>query len=193
MTQGRGQYESGAGASMTQGRGQYESGAGPVWRRGWARLSHHVVAVELLHDGRLVEELDAFAHAGRLVDGLDGHARFRLVLHHALGDALVHHAERALPQLPGQRHLLPRDLPLVWYVHCTQTERERETLHQLHTLQRDTASAAHTLQRDTAPAAHTLQRDTASAAHTLQRDTAPAAHTNKSKREATSVTHKNTH
>ena len=67
---------------------------------------HHVVAVELLHDGGLVEELDALAHAGRLVDRLDGHAGVRLVLNDALGDALVHHAKASLAQLAAHGDLV---------------------------------------------------------------------------------------
>lgn len=80
--------------------------------------NYHVMAAEAFHHGRLVEELDALAQAGRLVDGFHGHAGLGLPLDDVLGDALVDHPEGALAQLPQQRDLVPRNLPLVGDVDC---------------------------------------------------------------------------
>lgn len=77
-----------------------------------------MVAAESLHDRSLVEELNPLAQAGRLVDRLDGHVRLTLALDDVLGDALVHHAERALAQLSQDFDFLAGHLPLVLLVHC---------------------------------------------------------------------------
>lgn len=87
------------------------------WSDDWLLPSYHVVAVELLHDRGLVQKLNPFSHTGRFVDRLDGHSRLGFVLDHALGDALVHHAEGALAQLLVHRDLFPGHLPLVRNVH----------------------------------------------------------------------------
>lgn len=78
-----------------------------------------MVTVKLLHDGRFIEELDPFVHARRLVHSFDGHPRFRLAFDDAFGDALVHHTERALTELPAQRDFLSLDFPFIWHVHYT--------------------------------------------------------------------------
>ena len=85
-------------------------------------LSYHVVTVELLHDGGLVQKLNALPHARRLIHCLDGHSCLGFVLDHSLCDAFVHHAEGALTQLPVHGDLLPGHLPLVWDVHCHDTD-----------------------------------------------------------------------
>lgn len=78
---------------------------------------HHVVTVELLHHGGLVEKLNPLAHAGGLIHCLNGHPGLRLIFDHALGDAFINHPEGALSQLPAHGDLLPGDLPLVGHVH----------------------------------------------------------------------------
>lgn len=76
------------------------------------------MAAEAFHDRGLVEELDALAQAGGLVHRLDGHARLGLALDDVLGDALVHHPEGALAQLPQQGDLVPWHLPFVRDINC---------------------------------------------------------------------------
>lgn len=83
-------------------------------------ITYHMVTVELLHDGGFIEKLNSLPHAGRLVDGLDGHACLWFILDHTLRQTLVHHAEGPLAELTTQRDFLPRHLPLVWNVHCTE-------------------------------------------------------------------------
>lgn len=79
--------------------------------------SYHMVTVELLHDRGLVQKLNALPHAGGLIDRLDSHSRLRFVLDNPLGDAFIHHAERALAQLLVHGDLLPGHLPLIRDIH----------------------------------------------------------------------------
>lgn len=87
--------------------------------------TYHMVTVKLLHDRGFIQKLDALPHARRLVDRLDGHPRLWFILDHSLGDALVHHPKRALPQLLVQGDFLSGHLPLVWHVHCHATAHSR--------------------------------------------------------------------